>query len=96
MSRVAHQPVADEVARRLRDHAFTTRDQDLADVVADLLASTGTTVACAESLTAGSLACACRLARAHRRISGLAVCYTARAKADVLGVSRETLEGPGR
>ncbi|TMK81389.1 MAG: competence/damage-inducible protein A [Actinobacteria bacterium] len=90
------EPVADEVARRLGDHAFTTRDQDLADVVADLLASTGTTVACAESLTGGSLGA--RLSArpgASSYFRGSAVCYTARAKADVLGVSRETLEGPG-
>ncbi len=90
------EPVAHEVARRLGDHAFTTRDQDLAEVVAGLLEATGSTVACAESLTGGSLGA--RLSArsgASSYFRGSAVCYTARAKAEVLGVSRETLEGPG-
>lgn len=89
-------PVAWEVARRLGDHAFTTRDQDLAEVVAGLLEASGSTVACAESLTGGSLGA--RLSArpgASSYFRGSAVCYTADAKAAILGVSRDTLEGPG-
>src|SRR5207245_5340088 len=89
-------PVADEVARRLGDHAYTTADEDLEQVVGRLLKARQKTVACAESLTGGSLAA--RLSSvpgASGYFKGSAVCYTSEAKQAVLGVSRETLEGPG-
>jgi nicotinamide-nucleotide amidase len=89
-------PLAEEVARRLGDHVFTTADQDLEETVGHLLKASGLTVAAAESVTGGSLAV--RLSAepgSSAYFSGSAVCYTADAKRDVLGVSLETLEGPG-
>ena len=90
------EPVADDVVHRLGDRVFTTADEDLAEVVGDLLKERGKTVAAAESMTAGTLAA--RLSwppGASAYFTGGAVCYTAEAKHEVLGVSDETLEGPG-
>src|SRR5207245_10041591 len=81
---------------RLGDHAFTTEDEALEAVVSRLLRARAMTVACAESLTGGSLAV--RLSAepgASAFFRGSAVCYAADAKRDVLGVSQETLDGPG-
>ena len=89
-------PIADEVARRLGDRVFTTADEDLAEVVGGLLKERGMTVAVAESMTAGTLAA--RLSwppGASAYLVGGVVSYTAEAKQEVLGVSAETLEGPG-
>ena len=90
------EPVADDVIRRLGDRVFTTADEDLAEVVADLLKKRGKTVAVAESMTAGTLAA--RLSwppGASAYFVGGVVTYTAEAKQRILGVSTETLEGPG-
>jgi nicotinamide-nucleotide amidase len=88
--------VAEEVARRLGDHVFTTEDEDLEEVVGRLLEASGLTVAAAESLTGGSLGARLSNAPGSSAIfRGSAVCYTAEAKHDVLGVSRETIDGPG-
>src|SRR5439155_12142543 len=46
-------PVAEEVAKRLGDHAFTTADEELEQVIGRLLKASAKTVACAESLTGG-------------------------------------------
>src|SRR5439155_9066847 len=90
------EPVSVEVTARLSPYVFTTGDEELEDVVGRLLEVQGLTVACAESLTGGSLA--------HRRAAqagasvyfkGGAVCYTAESKRDVLGVSKATIDGPG-
>jgi nicotinamide-nucleotide amidase len=89
-------PLADEVARRLGRHVFTTSDEELEHVVGRLLKARAATVACAESLTGGSLAA--RLSQApgaSMYFKGSAVCYSAEAKQQVLGVSEETLRGPG-
>jgi nicotinamide-nucleotide amidase len=89
-------PVAEEVARRLGDHVFTTDDEDLELVVGRLLKSRQLTVAAAESLTGGGLGV--RLSRAPGSsafFKGSAVVYTAEAKMSVLGVSKATIEGPG-
>ncbi len=90
------EPVADEVIRRLGDRVFTTADEDLAEVVGDLLKERGMTVAVAESMTAGTLAA--RLSwppGASAYFIGGVVGYTAQVKQGILGVSTETLEGPG-
>jgi nicotinamide-nucleotide amidase len=84
-------PMADEVARRLGSNVFTTNDEDLEQVVGRLLKAHRRSVASAESLTGGSLAV--RLSSAY--FKGSAVCYTREAKRDVLGVSQETIDGPG-
>jgi nicotinamide-nucleotide amidase len=89
-------PMAEEVARRLGEAAFTTGDEDLEQVVGRLLRAARKMVACAESLTGGGLAQ--RLTRspgASEYFLGSAVCYSAESKRDVLGVAKETLEGPG-
>jgi nicotinamide-nucleotide amidase len=90
------EPLAREVTRRLGAAVFTIEDQDLETVVGALLRDAGKMVACAESLTGGGLAQ--RLSHsqgASDYFLGSAVCYSEEAKRSVLGVSKETLEGPG-
>jgi nicotinamide-nucleotide amidase len=89
-------PVAEEVAARLGVHAFTSHDEELEQVVGRLLTARAETVSCAESLTGGSLAVRLSTAPgASTYFKGSAVCYTADAKRDILGVSQATIEGPG-
>jgi nicotinamide-nucleotide amidase len=89
-------PLAEEVAARLGDRVFTTGDEELEQVVGRLLKATRRRVACAESLTGGSLAVRLSTAPgASVYFVGGAVCYTAEAKHRVLGVSRQIMEGPG-
>jgi nicotinamide-nucleotide amidase len=89
-------PVADEVRSLLGSHVFTSSDEDLEEVVGRVLRERGATVACAESLTGGGLAKRLTAAEgASDYFKGSAVVYTADAKRDVLGVRRETIEGPG-
>jgi nicotinamide-nucleotide amidase len=90
------EPVADEVRRRVGDHVFSADGESLEEVVVRLLRTTGARLACAESLTGGAVG---------ERITGVpgasdvflgsAVVYAVAAKAQVLGVSAETLEGAG-
>jgi nicotinamide-nucleotide amidase len=90
------EPLADEVTARLGSHVFSSDDEDLELVIGRLLKSADKSVATAESLTGGSLAV--RLSRspgASGYFRGSAVCYTAEAKQRVLGVSNETIDGPG-
>jgi nicotinamide-nucleotide amidase len=90
------EPVAGEVAARLGDYVFTINDEDLEQVVGRMLKASGLTVACGESLTGGSLSHRLSAAPgASAYFNGSAVCYTADSKHDVLGVSRQTIEGPG-
>lgn len=89
-------PLAEEVARRLGPYLFTTGDEELEQVVGRLLKAQQRTVACAESLTGGSLATRLTAAPgASAYFLGSVVCYTAEAKERVLGVMRETIEGSG-
>jgi len=89
-------PVAEEVRARLGEHAYTTDDETLEQVVARLLKASAMTVACAESLTGGSLGV--RLSWAPGSSSsflGSAVCYTTESKRSILGVSQSTIEEYG-
>jgi nicotinamide-nucleotide amidase len=89
-------PMAEDVARRLGDRVFATNDEALEDVVGGLLTARGLRVAAAESLTGGGLGA--RLSSAPGSSAffvGSAVCYTAAAKRDVLGVRQATIDGPG-
>ena len=89
-------PVAEQVRARLGDVVFTELDEGLEQTVMRLLRGSGRTIACAESLTGGSVAA--RLthdAGASASFVGSAVVYTAEAKYRVLGVARETLETAG-
>jgi nicotinamide-nucleotide amidase len=89
-------PLAEEVARRLGKRVFTTGDEELEQVIGRFLKASGTTVACAESLTGGSLGVRLSAAPgASEYFRGSAVCYTAEAKRRVLGVSEATIYGPG-
>jgi nicotinamide-nucleotide amidase len=90
------EPVAREIERRLGDYVYSDEGEDLETVVGRLLRESGRLVACAESLTGGSLGV--RLSSAPGSsdfFRGSAVCYTAEAKHAVLGVSQSTLDGPG-
>jgi len=90
------EPVAAQVVERLGDRVFSQDDVDLELVVGRLLRDRQRTVAAAESLTGGGLAV--RLSQAPGASAffrGSAVVYTEEAKRDVVGVSQETLDGPG-
>jgi nicotinamide-nucleotide amidase len=90
------EPVAEEVRRRLGDVVFTTDDETLEAAVVRLLASAGATLACAESITGGGVgARITSVPGASEVFVGSGVVYRNEAKAGVLGVSRQTLEGPG-
>jgi nicotinamide-nucleotide amidase len=89
-------PVAGEVTKRLGDLVFTTTDETLEQATLRLLIGAGKTVALAESLTGGSVgARLTSVEGASHMFLGSAVVYTSEAKRSVLGVSRETIEGPG-
>jgi nicotinamide-nucleotide amidase len=90
------EPLVAEVVRRLGNHAFTSMDEELEETVAGLLRDAGKTLACAESLTGGELgARITSVPGASDYFLGSAVCYSARAKREILGVSQETIDGPG-
>jgi nicotinamide-nucleotide amidase len=89
-------PFVDEVARRIGDCVFSKDDEDLEEVVGRLLRAAGRTLACAESLTGGELgARITSVPGASDYFLGSAVCYSTAAKHALLGVSQETLDGPG-
>jgi nicotinamide-nucleotide amidase len=89
-------PAVTLVAERVGDHVTSTSDEELEEVVGRMLRSAGATIACAESLTGGALAA--RLAAAPGAsdyLLGSAVVYQPEAKRELLGVTEETLNGPG-
>jgi nicotinamide-nucleotide amidase len=89
-------PLADEVRRRLGDAVFTTVGESLEGAVGRLLLAAEATLACAESLTGGSVGARITdVPGASAYFLGSAVVYTADAKHALLGVSRETIAGPG-
>jgi nicotinamide-nucleotide amidase len=90
------EPVAEEVRRRLGDEVFTSEDESLEQTVVRLLAAASKTLACAESITGGGVgARITSVPGASEVFAGSAVVYRNEAKIAVLGVSPETLEGPG-
>jgi nicotinamide-nucleotide amidase len=90
------EPVAEEVRRRIGDHVFTSEDETLEEAVVRLLIDAGTSLACAESITGGGVgARITSVPGASEVFLGSGVVYQNEAKVAVLGVSRETLEGPG-
>jgi nicotinamide-nucleotide amidase len=89
-------PLAAEVQRRLGDVVFTTDDESLEEAVGRLLHAAGRSIACAESLTGGSVSARITsVPGASDYFRGSIVAYTAEAKRDLLGVSKENLDGPG-
>ncbi len=89
-------PLAAQVRSRLGDVVFTMDDETLEQAVGRLLAAADRSLACAESLTGGSVgARITSVPGASAYFRGSAVVYTAESKHDLLGVTRATLEGPG-
>jgi nicotinamide-nucleotide amidase len=89
-------PVEREVRDRLGDAVFGSDEDELEEVVGALLRDRGYRLACAESLTGGGLAeRIVRVPDSSDYFAGAVVAYAADAKTSVLGVSKETLEGPG-
>jgi nicotinamide-nucleotide amidase len=90
------EPVAEEIRRRLGDVVFTTENEELEEAVVRLLRARRSMLGCAESLTGGGVgARITAVPQASEVFVGSAVVYAFEAKVDVLGVSRETLAGPG-
>lgn len=86
------EPVAEEVHRRLGDFCFTTTNEELPAAVGRLLRDSGRTIACAESLTGGSVAARITdVPGASDYFVGAAVSYTPEAKEAVLNVPQEVL-----
>jgi nicotinamide-nucleotide amidase len=89
-------PVIEMVHDRLGDVVFTLDDETLEQAVSRLLLAAGRRLACAESLTGGSISARMTFAPGSSDVFvGSAVVYTPEAKHRVLGVSRDTIEGPG-
>lgn len=90
------EPVTKEVLGLLGDFVFTTENEELEEAVGRLLRGAGKTLACAESLTGGELAGRITsVPGSSEYFLGSAVTYATHAKEALLGVSQETLEGPG-
>jgi nicotinamide-nucleotide amidase len=90
------EPVAEEIRRRFGDDVFTSEDEPLEAAVVRLLAAKGWSLACAESITGGGVgARITSVPGASEVFVGSAVVYRNDAKRAILGVSEETLAGPG-
>ncbi|HYZ11020.1 MAG TPA: competence/damage-inducible protein A [Actinomycetota bacterium] len=90
------EPVERKVLERLGDRVFGVDREELEEVVGRLLVERGLTVAVAESLTGGGLASRIvHVPDSSRYFRGAVVAYSSEAKAGLLGVSKETLDGPG-
>ncbi|HLA93665.1 MAG TPA: competence/damage-inducible protein A [Actinomycetota bacterium] len=89
-------PLEAQVRERLGDHVYGTGEVPLEGVVLRLLADRGMRLAAAESLTGGGFgARMTAVAGASEVFLGSAVTYTVESKRSLLGVSAETLDGPG-
>jgi nicotinamide-nucleotide amidase len=90
------EPVEREIRARLADRVFGTDAEELEGVVGRLLRERGLTVAVAESLTGGGLTSRIvNVPDSSTYFVGGIVAYSPEAKSNLLGVSKETLEGPG-
>lgn len=88
------EPVVNEVRARLGDVVFSADDETLEEAVLRLLAATGKTLACAESLTGGGVGeRLTAVPGASASFIGSAVVYTAEAKGRVLGVPEDVIAG---
>ncbi len=95
-ARTASQPLLEEVVGELGGAVVGVDEESLEDVIVRLLGATGTTLATAESATAGDV-CA-RLARVPGASLGLvggAAVYATAAKTEVLGIDAAVLEEHG-
>jgi nicotinamide-nucleotide amidase len=90
------EPVEREIRGRLGDRIFGTDAEELEGVVGRLLQERGLTVAVAESLTGGGLTSRIvNVPDSSTYFVGGIVAYSPEAKAELLRVSKDTLEGPG-
>lgn len=90
------EPVEREIRSRLADRVFGTDAEELEGVVGRLLRERGLTVAVAESVTGGGLTSRIvNVPDSSTYFVGGIVAYSPEAKSNLLGVSKETLEGPG-
>jgi nicotinamide-nucleotide amidase len=90
------EPVESEIRSRLGDAAVTGLGSTLAEIVGDLLRSRGETAATAESLTGGLVGAELtKLGGASDFFLGSVVAYSNDVKAEVLDVSRDTLDDAG-
>jgi nicotinamide-nucleotide amidase len=90
------QPVESELRSRLGDAVFATDEEELEETVGGLLAERELSLACAESLTGGSLSARIvNVPQASKYFLGGVVAYSPDAKRDLLGVAQETIDGPG-
>lgn len=95
-ARALIRPVENDVRERLGVAVFGSDEDELEAVVGELLHERGLTIACAESLTGGGLTeRIVHVPESSRYFAGGVVAYSEDAKREVLGVSKETLEGPG-
>jgi nicotinamide-nucleotide amidase len=89
-------PVVDRVTERIGDVIFSVDDESLESTVLRLLRGDGRTIACAESVTGGSVSARlAAVAGASASFAGSVVAYTATSKRGVLGVSEATIERHG-
>ncbi len=90
------EPLVRVVVDRLGDVVFSVDDESLEEVVLRLLRRQGLTLACAESLTGGSVSArVTSVPGASASFVGAIVAYSERVKRDLLGVSQATIDGPG-
>jgi nicotinamide-nucleotide amidase len=90
------EPVEREIRERLGDRVFGADAEELEGVVGRLLHERGMTVAVAESLTGGGLTSRIvNVPDSSTYFVGGIVAYSPEAKAELLRVSKDTLEGPG-
>ncbi|HJV04730.1 MAG TPA: competence/damage-inducible protein A [Actinomycetota bacterium] len=89
-------PLEEKVRARLGDAVFGADEDSLEGAVAEVLVERKLVLACAESLTGGSLgARLTTVPGASAWFAGTAVCYSRAAKRDLLGVPDEVLERAG-
>jgi nicotinamide-nucleotide amidase len=89
-------PLEEEIRSRLGGAVYGTDQDSLEAAVAHLLEERKLLLACAESLTGGSLGARITgIPKASSHFLGSAVCYSRDAKRDVLEVPEEILDGPG-
>jgi nicotinamide-nucleotide amidase len=89
-------PVVDEVLKRVGANAYSTEDQELAEVALNALAERGKTLALAESCTGGLAASRLTdIPGASRVLLMSAVTYSNEAKMSALGVKASTLQAFG-
>jgi nicotinamide-nucleotide amidase len=89
-------PVESEVRSRLGAAVFATDEEELEETAGALLVERELSLACAESLTGGSLAARIvNVPQASNYFLGAVVAYSPDAKRDLLGVTQETIDGPG-